>query len=467
MELYEFAEKKFADFRSSEQKAFVMYLWAATVLETQCDLKPLQCTKPPRATADFKADYDRYTRQQVEAFNASVDWFVFNYSTSRNSASGDFLILKDARAMFLRANFLTASILTTNEGLWGRVISMGDKWNGSLQVSCGGSTQTLTPVLKYSVPVAGTGMVNSGKDSGPLDWWVSSQSNAVYDEVRFAQNWQMYQYHLPTAPVGPCTIPQNQPGTYLPSVPASVNVVNATTFDKRTFPFGSFVVIQRAGGNYALMAGSNWQGSTPPERVEDGSGQRENVEYQWYSETNHQAGPRLGLFTKGRAEYKVRNTSSRIHNRNRLAVTQSKSIRFPEDATVKLRFFPGYCTVGGMLCSELGGVGLLSYNVENNDTEAKKGKLDAIVSVSLRDTSIDDLATGQGVVVNGSYGKTGDRKVHKVSGEQAGTMSLRSDRKYQLVYSIYFDLETEGRGWDASEYMYGANLGTGAIFLSK
>src|SRR5258708_1374183 len=90
-ELYDFAEKKFVDFRTREEKAYVMYLWAAAVLESQCKLHPQQCSAPPRASADFKADYERNTRQQVEAFNAAVDWFLLSYSMTRNGTAGHFL----------------------------------------------------------------------------------------------------------------------------------------------------------------------------------------------------------------------------------------------------------------------------------------------------------------------------------------------------------------------------------------
>lgn len=464
-ELYDFAETKFVDFRSRQQKAYALYLWAASVLQTQCELKPANCMMPPVAVAEFKADFDRHTRQQMDAFNTAVDWFVLNYSTSRNTTSGNFLALKDAQAMYLRANYLTAATLNLEPGLWGRVISMGDKWNGSLQVTCGGAAQTLTPKLTYNVPVAGTGVYNSGPDSGPLDWWVTSQNNSTYDEVHFADNWKIYHYNLPTAKAGPCTIPQNQAG-YLPWVLPSVNVVDAMTFDKRAFPFGSFVAIQRAGGSYALLSGSNWQGHREPERVEDGKGQREKVEYEWVIDTNAPTGPRIGVFTKGRAEYKVGNMSSRIHNRNKIALTQSKYIRFPDGQPVKLRFYPNTCG-GGPFCIDMGGTTLMMYDIENNDTDAKKGKLEAQAGVGFRDPDIAGLTGGPGVVIDGSYDKTGDHKTRRIEGEQIAVFSPSANKKYQLAYWIYFDLETEGRGWDASVYKYGAHLNTGSVFLTR
>jgi hypothetical protein len=38
---------------------------------------------------------------------------------------------------------------------------------------------------------------------------------------------------------------------------------------------------------------------------------------------------------------------------------------------------------------------------------------------------------------------------------------------YHLMYHMYFDLETEGRGLDATEYMYRGLLAPGAMYLTK
>jgi hypothetical protein len=463
-EVYDFAEKKFVDFRLREEKAYVMYLWAATVLETQCALKGQPCTTPPRSTAEFKADYDRYTRQQTEAFNAGVDWLLLGYSSTRMGSAGNFLP-SGSTGILLRANFLTSSIVGPGRGLWGRVYGMGKSWDGSLQVTCGGTAQTLMPVLAYSTQVSGNGMFYSGKDNGPLDWWVSSQGNATFDEVRFANDWQVYHYSVPTAATGPCTVSQNLPkGGYLPWVQPATSVVEVPMPDQQSFPFGSFIAIQRAGGNYALLSGSNWQAPTP-ERVEDGSGQREKVVYESFVEPDHPGGPWVGLLVKGRGEYRVRNGSSRIHNQNKILLRQSKTIRFPEDRTLKFRFFPGQCQ--GQLCASPGASSILNYDIENNDTESKKGKLDSVVAVSFREAGSNSPDYGTGMVVNGSYGKTGDRKQTNVTGEQTGVVTADPGKRYQLTYLIYFDLETEGRGLDATEYMYRGLLAPGTMFLTK
>ena len=472
MDVYDFAEKKFADFRGRQEKAYLMYLWAAKVFEAQCALHPDKCVTPPRSTKDLLNDWNRYTRQQVEAFNAAVDWFVLSNSMARVDSTGRILPAQAAE-MFLRANFLASSMLSADGdrwagGLWGRVISMGNAWDGSLEVACGAVSQTLKPILKYDTPVAGTGGYFSGADSGALDWWVSSKGNAVFDEVRFADSWRIYHYNLPKAAVGPCTIAQSQPGAYLPWVEPGAKVVTIKTSDKRSVPFGSFNAIQRAGGGYALMSGTKWDGSMTPLTTEDGLGSRKKTAYDWFIEPNHPTGPWIGLYVKGRGEFSVMNRSSRIHNQNIVKVFQTKLIRFPDDPAVTINFFPANCK--GQFCNA--STSILSYDIENNDTEAKKGQLESFVAVSFREPGETALfptlsKNGRGILLNGSYGKTGDRKTLDLKGPQTGIFTPESGKRYQLTYAIYFDLHTEGRGLDASEYMYRALLAPGSIYLTK
>lgn len=471
-DLYDFAEKKFVDFRTREEKAYVMYLWAAAVLESQCKLHPQQCSAPPRSTADFKADYDRYTRQQVETFNAAVDWLLLSYSFTHSTVNGD-VLPGGAKGILLRANILTALTLSSNEGLWGRVIAMGNAWDGSLQVTCNGATQTLTPVLKYSTPVGGSGSGFSGPDSGPVDWWVSSKGNSTYDEVHFANDWQIYHYSLPTATAGPCTVSQNLPkGGYMPWVQPGAEVVTVRTADNRSFPFGSFLAIQRAGGNYALVNGEKWEGTMAPSKSETGKGNRVKVVYDWFVEPDHPQGPWIGLYMKGRAEYRGFPVgSSRIRNFNKIELSQpTRRIRFPEDSEVKFVYVPGNCKgelCNGDLCRSQPFSAILSYDIENNDTEAKKGKLSALAAVCFDDRTIDALECSGGMAISKSYSKAGEREQGTVCGEQTGEIRARPERRYQLKYVISFDLETEGRYTNASEYMYRALLAPGSMYLTK
>jgi hypothetical protein len=453
MEAYDYAEKRFVDFRMREEKAYAMYLWAANVLETQCNLQPAQCTQPPRSTKDFKDDWNRYTQQQAAAFNSAVDWLLLSYSTYRVTAAGTFLPINKATDVILRANYVTSTMLGNGEGLWGRVISMGNAWDGSLQVTCGGSAQTLKPVLKYAVPAGGGGSFAIGPDSGDIDWWVSTQGNSVYDEVHFSPDWQNYIYNLPSAKAGPCSVSANLPkGGVMPWVQPARNVTDVHVGEK-TFPFGSFIAIQRAGGTQALVSGK-WVGSSQPQTEETGKGSRKKVTTEWIAELDHNTGPYLGFYTKGRAEYTFLE-GGRIRNKNRLYATLQKDIRFPDDRRLKLTFTPGG-TCRGELCSPSTST-MFNYDIENN-----KGKLDANVSVMFRNDS-----RGSGIFINGSYGETSDKKSAKFEGTQTAVVETDADKTYRLQYEINFDLETEGFGSNAADYMYRGWVAAAAMYLTK
>ncbi len=391
-EIYDFAEKKFIEYRGRQQKAYAMYYWAAAVLETQCQFNPRDCVRPPRPLKDFQADYERYTRLQAKAFNSAVDWFLLSYAFPRADVQPNFLP-NTATDVYLRANLVTSAILGEG-GLWGRVISMGKAWDGSLQVTCGGTTRTLTPVLEYTAPVGGNGMVFPGPDDGrPLDWWVSTANNSTYDEVHFSDSWQVYHYSLPSAPAGQCTVAGQLPkGGVLPWVNGVSEVVDIDVPGIGALRGGSFLAIQRAGGNYALVSGGSWVGSTEPEKLEEGSGSREQ-EYTWMIEPDHPQGPWIGLRVKGKANY-LPKFFSRIRNRHRILLAQQKDVRFPEGGAVKLLFFPGNC---GTVCDG-DASSIVRYDIPNNDTESKKGKLVAKASILLAEGSIPDLPQGGGVL---------------------------------------------------------------------
>lgn len=466
MEAYEYAEKRFIDFRMREQKAYAMYLWAAAVLETNCNLNPGQCKQPPRSTKEFKADWDRYTQQQAAAFNSAVDWLLLSYSPYRLTTTGNFLSAKNSNAVMQRANYVTSTMLGTGEGLWGRVVSAGNAWDGSLKVTCGGSAQTLKPVLTYPVPAAGSGAYAIGPDSGPIDWWVSKGGNAVYDEVHFAADWQNRVYSMPAAKAGPCSVSLSLPkGGVLPWVQPDRKVVTIGEGEE-AFAFGSFVAVQRAGGTYALVSG-DWGGMTAPHFSKEGNGELVTQADQWIIESNRPGGPRIGLYRKGRAEYSMslKRLSSRIHVASRITLTAAKEVRFPEDSRVKINFFPGNCE--RELCDGLGSNSILAYDIENNDTEAKKGTLEAYAMVAFVDTSISDLGSGPGLKVDGSYGKTGDHKTMNVTGGQSSVMQLDTRKSYRLTYGIYFDLWTEGRGTNASDFWYRALVAPASMYLTK
>lgn len=457
-DIYDFGEKKFIEYRAQQQKAYALYLWAATVLESDCQLHPQQCQALPRSTAEIKADYAHYTAQQTETFNAAVDWLLL--SCGREHMLGANFLPSSSMDVLSRANALTANMLGNGQGLWGRVISMGNKWDGKLTVKCGGKEQTLAPVFKYTTPVGGSGTASVGNDSGPFDWWVSTGGGPRYDEVRFDSDWRIYHYSLPDAAPGPCTIAETQPGgQFLPWVEPNIKVATATV-NEQPVTIGSFIAIQRAGGVYAMASDAGWVTPNPVVRKEDGKGTRKNVAYQALLETNHPFAW-VGVYQKGRAEYTVSQFSSRIKNEDELDAHSTKKIRFPDDSKVTLHFAPSHCGAGP-LCGDPHS--LLKYGIENNDTEDKRGNLTARVSFTF---GPPDGTTAGGIIIDKSYEKASDKKTEDVKGDQVVTLKPNPSEAYPIVYRIRFKMETEGRFTNASEYMYQGLLAPAAVYLTK
>lgn len=480
-EVYDFAEKKFMEYRTYQEKAFLMYLWAATVLESRCKLKATECTpRPPVSTEAFKRDFDRYTREQVKVFDAAVDWLLLSYGYPHGT-SPRYLLPDRWEDTVARANFLSAAILAPGgKGMWGRIVAMGDGWDGSVQMTCGGRTQTVKPAFSYATPAEGNVRFARGfnHDFGSTDWWVSSKANTAYDQVRFSDQWKIFHYSLPDAGVGACKAEAQLPGRgVLPWVQPDTEVLQVKTADGRTLPFGSFVAVQRAGGTYALMSGGAWKADQAnPRHVQNPNyGDRRptrgtlklSSNESLVETTGHDAGPWIGVLSAGRGEFTATQGNSRIEVADSVKVWMDKPISFPEggDAVLNLASSnecKNLCRPGA------DGGSILRYDVENNDTEDKKGDMTAWVGVYLSPSHHGnrDNATGQGIVIDHSYKKKGTRETKHVDGAQSGAVNIAPGTPYYLNFVVEFDVATEGRGLDATTYMYQGKLTPEQLFLS-
>lgn len=474
-EAYDFAEQKFMYYRGEQQKGYLVYLWAAEILESQCEVKPEKCRRPPVSSKDFKVRFDDYQRQQLIAFNASVDWLILAYAGDANRMrSGDprFLpgwpLAGNAEEMFLRANLLTSTVASEGKGLWGRVISMGNKWDGSLEVQCGSRKATLKPALTYPLKV-------SDKPTETLDWWTSDNADRVYNQVRFASEWTMHHYEMPDAPAGKCTVNAALPNRagMLPWIEPGTEVVTLAS-GQDGYAFGSFLAIQRAGGGYALASGE-WKRRGEPHREESGSADRVDVRFNWKIEPSRQGGAWAGLWSSGRGKYYI-GRGSRVHTYNQIYLYNAKKITFPEDSQVRLNLIPSSECLD--LCDG-GGEVLLEYDIENDNSDKGKGSLDAHLAVFFdsRTGVIDPTANAKnnlsllnvdnGIHINASYGKTGDRKTHRTAGEKSGIVKVSNSTGYHLQYLIEFQAITEGRGIDATTWNYKAKITPWSLFLTR
>ena len=469
---YDFAEKAFMDFRMQQQKLFIMYVWAAKVLELDCEMGNTPCVEPPSSSKEIKRNYDRYTREQVERFNEGLEWLLMAYG--RPSWGDPWFLPLAANQLFLRANYLNAAILGEGNGVWGRVISMGDAWDGNISLQCGAASGTIKPVFSYLVPVHGRNSLTAA------DWWTSRASNGVFDEVRFSPNWKVFHYFVPNAPVGPCTVADQLPKKgILPWVQTGTQVVRAQGSDGGEVTFGSFLAMHRAGGAYALASGSKWSAPKAPIRREWGGALIEDHRFEYTIDTNGKSGfPYAALISQGRGEYKVRFSGggSRVENYNQLYLVDTKNLYFPENRGVTVNMIQSGDCAKACPGSNPYDHAMLDYNIENSAQDKAKGKLDAVVSVFLSpavgNPDVDDsnwpkFARGSGIVADGSYGPTNGRKQMTASAPFAGAAKLTPDVPYHLSYLIHFEMHTEGSGLDSTHWMYRGKITPYAVYLTK
>ncbi|HEV7238469.1 MAG TPA: hypothetical protein VGQ36_04450 [Thermoanaerobaculia bacterium] len=470
--LYEAAEKAFMDARAQQEKVHTMVLWAIKVLESECQLKPAQCKQPSLASKDFKKDYEAYTKDQLARFNEGLDWLLFAYSSAERHVP--WFMPDVVEDYYGRANFLNASITGDGNGAWGRVIGAGNSWNGEINLQCGSKSGVVKP--RFSYPVA----FESRYKYTAVDWWVSRSANDVYDEVHFAKDWKVYHYFIPDAKEGPCEVSRALPGKgVMPWVQPGTVVMKAKTSDGREVKFGSFIGIQRAGGTYAMASGAQWRRRNEPFNSDDGTTANvKNARYDWDIYTDRLF-PHAAVLYSGRGEYKVF-SGGRVKKFNQIYLYNDKKIWFPEGGEMKLGIVQGGDCAKTCLGSSSSDTFLIDYNVENGGTDDKeKGKMDAVVAVFLHhavanidagraNRQIRSQAKDRGVYLDRSYGSTSDRKTAKVEGRSEGSLTITDPSVgYHLQYLIEFDMETEGHGAGATQWIYRGKITPAWLFVTK
>lgn len=477
--VYDGAEKAFVDAREQQEKVVLMELWAIKVLESDCQMRK-PCEAPAITSVEFMNQVDADTKDQVAAFNEGLDWLLFSYGQPHFNA---WFLPYSAEDYLTRANYLSAVVMSgrttdtaeppaeTQLGMWGRVIGMGDKWDGTISVNCGAKSGTLKPRFSYTVEVDG---YDKPKD---LDWWVSRAGNNVYDEVHFAKQWRVYHYAIPDAAQGPCTLAEALPGKgVMAFAQPGTDVRRVTTIGKPAI-VGSFIGIQRAGGSYAMGSGNQWRARNEPVKSDDGTtAVVEKRKDEWSIDPS---GPfaKVGFLFGGRGEYKVRFSGGggRVHKSNRIYLYSEKKIYFPDDSNVTLNMYQGPDCAKA--CGDGDSAFIVDYNIENGGTaEKEKGKLTSVVSVFLDHrignvdnpgANIREAARGRGIYLDGSYGLTSDRKASRVDTLAKGALTTDPSAGYQLQYLMDFDLETEGHGTGATEWMYRSKITPAGVYVTR
>ena len=458
---YDFAEKKFVYYRGEMQKGYLIYLWAAEIIEGQCELaKDTQCKDLPITSTAFKREYDRFTREQVEAFNSFANGMLLAYSRPELDTA-DFLVRNPVyEDIMMRINYLTSTILGEGKGAWGQVVSAdGDPWDGQIKLQCGG-TRTVSPVLSYLVPA-------DTSDGPSIDWWSSRGRNTTWDEVHFTPNWRVYHYKLEDANVGPCRVdpvlPSGQP---LPWAPAKGEVTTVTrmfeeiqngrpVLVEKPVPIGFFYALQRAGGTYALASGQNWALPANPETYDEGKASKKDTRFDWVISAAHHEGLWVSMINSARVDWSagIDPSSQKAYVMNRVYAFNRKNLWFPQGGTVTLNAKQhSWCE---KVCrgSDSNEYGFMDYNVEHSPFEA--GYLNTYVSVFLDpNEGIDniDARKKNGIFIDGSYGNTTDTKSKRVADSVVGTANVNSSTTYHLQYFLALQLETHSKRMDSTRY---------------
>jgi len=250
---YVYLESTVDGLLADQRKGYVLYVWAAETLQSDCEVATTEgaagkitaeqatarCKsfhELPHTAMEYRATFADHVRAQLNELNAGLEYQVLAASNSHARQAN--FIIPAAEPLFRRVDLFTAGNAGESLGIRGRVITMGDRFDGRLLIA--GEPHT---------PSGATNTVTNRE--GRTDWWKGSK-RGVYDQIHFSDQWKIYHYRVPSATAGTYAI-----DTWLPYRPqiSVANVTLGTDDTQTTVPFGSFTAIERAGGGYALLSG--------------------------------------------------------------------------------------------------------------------------------------------------------------------------------------------------------------------
>lgn len=460
--MYDVAEKKFMDLRMYQEKGYLMYLLAAEILESRCEVDKANCTRPPVSSRRFNDDYNEDLKQQLASFNAALDWFVLAYSAPHYN-NADLMLPEGSTDTIDRANLLTAALLGPADGMWARVYSMGNQWDANVRFTCDGNqTYDAKPFFDYAIPIK--------KEDSPLDWWTSSQKNGTYDEIRFADKWRGTMYRIPAKNLGPCVMSNTAPA-HIPYTDPDTALIELDIKGK-TAKIGSAFAIQRAGGSYALTSG-DWAMEREPQFKYDGGADRIETNRQWTIAKGRHGVPFIALYYNGKGAWQSFK-DSQLHQRNVIHIYRRTPIRVPDGGALTLVM--GQSGDCANVCRNNRGDEnvVMEYNIEAPKIQTAKMK--ALTGIyfhtDLGNANEDSYETisgrmANGIRIDGSFNDTNDRKEKKVEGDQSGRASFDPNKKYFLQHAIFYELWDATVGLDAVYYWYRSKLTPYAVYLTK
>lgn len=347
---YAYIESAMDGLIADQRKGFVLYVWAVETLQTDCEVAKNEAADGtisaddaksrckafddfPHTANEYRVTFTEHLREQLRELNAGLEYQVLAASDT-HARQTNFLPAVAGR-LFARADLFTAGNLEEDYGVRGRVIAMGDTFDGELSVA--GTKYRASGAAVNRVPTRG----------GRVDWWkITSRPNA-YDEVHFSGEWKIYHYRA-SLPVGTYSIDTSLP--YRPQISVA-NVTLGTGDTETTVPFGSFTAISRAGGGYALLSGE-WEPV-----VKDEIKSRGGLTERWNEYLFDPANLRAGMMYSGDLEWKPANApQDQYLEVNRYSYARSKKhVRYPKGGELTLHgtfgdTYPKVC--GDAVCAD-------------------------------------------------------------------------------------------------------------------
>ena len=328
---YTYLESAVDGLQADQRKGYVLYIWATETLQSDCEMatseaedgkitpaeKERRCKdyrEFPHTADEYRATFTEHVRAQLNELNAGLEYQVLAASNT-HARQANFLP-PAADRLFTRADLFTAGNLGEGYGIRGRVIAMGDTFNGNLSIA--------------GAPRTPSGTVNTvSARGGRVDWWKAAAKAGAYDEINFADQWKVFHYHVPSAGAGTYSI-----DTAIPHRPQiSVAPITLGTGDTQTsVPFGSFTAIERAGGGYALLSGA-WEHVTKDD-IKWKGGLQEGWNERYFDAANMRA----GMLYSGSLEWQAKNVpDDQYIEVNKYSYARStKRIRYPTSGELTL-----------------------------------------------------------------------------------------------------------------------------------
>ena len=429
---YDYLESVVDGLLADERRGFEMYMWATKTLETECGVNN-NCADfkaVPHTEAEYRAVFAKYVEAQLTELNAALEWSVLAASDP-HSRNANFLH-PDAERLFARADLFTSAQLGGPLGVRGRIISMGDGFDGKFQVG----NKVLTPV---------GAVTEVATSAGPVDWWKSTTSPQAYDEIRFSDRWKVYHYYEPNDLTVQSGAHNTQ--TSLPYKPLYVTVKGVDEGSVKGL-FGSFTAIQRAGGGYAFLSGDWTQLRSAPDPTYSGVWHK-GFDDAFFDPKEMRAGIRFS----GTLEWKLLHTGKDQHIetiRQDYAVSKKK-IRYADGGPLTLRVdfgdtYPALCPGGA--CADYDHNMLLARLAR-----FKKGPISSRAAEMKTRTAV--LLKGNEPGINGLVWEKVDSFESNVTermqaGKEKGDVTLLKDNSYPIIFGGEVDLNMQTSGADES-----------------